>query len=123
MRHNTMRGNVYGLGPRQLARILSYIDDNLHDTLDYGALCQIAALSRSRLGVAFKVSMGITPHRYIVARRIEKVKALLRDTEIPAAEIAISVGFSSQSHMSSCFRKLTGTTPSQYRRHGDQTCL
>lgn len=118
MRNSNNRGVVYGMWSRKLARVLGYIEENLSGPLGYDVLCQIGALSRSRFGLAFRESMGMTPHRYIVMRRVEKAKFLLIETEMPVAEVAISVGFSSQSHLSSCFRSLTGTTPSHYRRHG-----
>ena len=52
----------------------------------------------------------------MVARRVERAKALLRDTADPIADVALSVGFSSQSHLSNWFRRLVGVTPGTYRR-------
>ncbi|WP_371833205.1 helix-turn-helix domain-containing protein [Ferrovibrio sp.] len=107
-----------GLGARRLARVLEYIDENLSKPINYAVLSQVAALNRSRLGAAFKISMGITPHQYIIARRIDKAKTLLCNTELSMAEIAIAVGFSSQSHMTSHFRRQVGTTPAKFRQQG-----
>lgn len=115
---NAMSSNLPRLGNRRLLKVLAYIEENLALPIKYASLCQIAALSRTHLGSTFKLSMGMTLHQYIILRRIERAKVLILDTELPLAEIAISVGFSSQSHMTSCFRKQSGMTPAQYRRYG-----
>jgi len=64
----------------------------------------------------FKQSMGVSPNNYIVARRIEKAKKLLANSNSLIADIALQVGFASQSHFTTMFRRLTGTTPKIFRR-------
>jgi AraC family transcriptional regulator len=60
--------------------------------------------------------LGQAPHRYVLDRRVERAKALLRDTETSVVDIALETGFSSQSHLSAWFTRLVGTTPAAYRR-------
>ncbi len=61
----------------------------------------------------FKQSMGITPHQYILQRRIEKAKFLLQHGE-SIAEIAIKVGFCDQSHLTQYFKRIVGVTPKKF---------
>jgi AraC family transcriptional regulator len=64
---------------------------------------------------AFKGAVGEAPHRYVLSRRIERAKELLRDAELSIVEIALATGFSSQSHLSSWFRRFVGVSPAVYR--------
>ena len=64
---------------------------------------------------AFKQSMGMSPTNYIAERRIEGAKKLLQETELPISEIALRVGFSSQSHFTTSFRRVAGATPKAFR--------
>ena len=76
---------------------------------------QVTVVSESDLR-AFKASTGATPHAYVIECRIEEAKRLLRETDISLADIALTVGFSSQAHLSTRFRFATGTTPKEFRR-------
>jgi AraC family transcriptional regulator len=64
----------------------------------------------------FKQSIGKSPNNYIVSRRIENAKRLLANSNSPIADIALQVGFASQSHFTTMFRRLTGRTPKVFRR-------
>ncbi|WP_187148671.1 helix-turn-helix transcriptional regulator [Methylocella silvestris] len=58
---------------------------------------------------------GNVPHRYILSRRVAVAKRLLADGEMSVAEVASTMGFSSQSHFGRMFRQITGTTPKRYQ--------
>jgi AraC family transcriptional regulator len=105
-----------GLTPRALRQVLEYIDAHLSADVGLFELAQIAHITPHHFGAAFKLSMGIPPHRYVVSRRVHKAKELLLDGEMSAGAIAIASGFSSQSHMTTNFRRIVGTTPSRFRR-------
>ncbi|MFO0919126.1 MAG: AraC family transcriptional regulator [Planctomycetaceae bacterium] len=64
----------------------------------------------------FRAALGVPPHRYIVEQRMLRAKALLEKSAESAADVALQCGFSSQSHLTSTFRRLLGTTPLAYRR-------
>jgi len=66
----------------------------------------------------FKRSTGASPHRFLVRRRIEQAAALLAAQPLPIGEIARSVGFRTPSHFTTTFRRVTGITPTAYRRGG-----
>jgi AraC family transcriptional regulator len=57
----------------------------------------------------------MSPHRYLILRRVEKAKQLLHDTSASVAQIALDVGFSNQSHFTQVFHAITGQTPGRYR--------
>jgi AraC family transcriptional regulator len=107
---------VGGLAPLQLRRVMDHIEERIDQDLGLADLAAIADLSSHHFGQAFKASMGIPPHRYLIERRIHRAKELLIGGDRSIAEIAVSVGFSSQSHMTFNFRKLVATTPARYRR-------
>ena len=59
---------------------------------------------------------GMPPHRYLTSRRIERAKSLLAERKLSVTEIGLHVGFSKTSSFTSAYRKVTGETPSDYRR-------
>lgn len=64
----------------------------------------------------FREAYGASPHQYILAKRVERAKALLLATDLPIAEIALETGFSSQSHLTTAFGRFTGVPPAEFRR-------
>jgi AraC family transcriptional regulator len=64
----------------------------------------------------FRLSAGESPHRFLLRRRVERAKCLLREGRSPLGEVALACGFSSQSHLTARFRELTGVTPRRYRQ-------
>ena len=65
---------------------------------------------------AFKISVGKPPHQFVLEKRVQRALELLRDGEGTIAEIAEAAGFSSQSHLTANFRRVTGLTPGRFRR-------
>ena len=110
----TGRGTT--LNDRVLRSILDYIDANLDANLSLETLAGLAGVLTHQFGRAFKRKVGEPPHRYVLARRIEAARALLRSTEESIADIAYATGFSSQSHMTTTFRREIGVTPAQLRQ-------
>jgi AraC family transcriptional regulator len=105
-----------GLAPRQMRRVLDYIDAQLTTELGLAELAAIAGLSPHHFVEAFKISVGKPPHQYVMERRVQRALELLRDREGTIAEIAEAAGFSSQSHLTANFRRVTGLTPGRFRR-------
>jgi AraC family transcriptional regulator len=64
---------------------------------------------------AFKESAGVSPHQYVLRRRIERALQLLKGTQPSLAEMSRELGFSSQGHFTTVFRRLVGVSPSNYR--------
>ncbi len=103
------------LSDKQLAVVRDRIEDSLERGVTLAELAGIVGLSRFHFARAFKAATGTPPHRYVTMRRIERAKVLLRDAERSLVEVALEVGFSSQSHFTRRFHELTGMTPLRYR--------
>lgn len=108
----TSRG---GLAPARANRVCEYIDSHLQENIALKVLAGIAQLSVHHFARAFRQTLGIPPHNYIVQRRIEHAQQLLRNTDLPRSEIAIVAGFTDQSHLARHFRTITGVSPSLAR--------
>ena len=104
-------------GPR-MRRLIEFIEEHLDSDLSLEAMAGEVAISPLYLPRAFKAAFGQSPHQYVLARRIEKAKQLLRDTTFPVVDVALAAGFSSQSHLSHWFVKMVGVSPAVYRRQG-----
>ncbi|PSO50376.1 MAG: hypothetical protein BRC40_01955 [Cyanobacteria bacterium QH_8_48_120] len=104
-----------GLSWCKLKEAITYINDNLDKNLKLTEIAAVVEISPYYFARLFKQSMGMPPHQYVSNRRIEQAKALLENTNLPIAEVASSVGFTSQSHFTNVFRKLTGITPKAYK--------
>ncbi len=100
----------------RMRHVREVIESALDEDLSLERLAREAGIGAHAFSAAFTRAFGETPHRYVLNRRIERAKALLRDTAIPVAEIALQTGFASQSHLASAFRRIVGATPGAYRR-------
>ncbi|HEY0106389.1 MAG TPA: AraC family transcriptional regulator [Rhizomicrobium sp.] len=108
----TARG---GLTPRRLRMVKDYIESNFVSDITLSDLAAVAGVSYAHFCRAFHTSVGMASHQYIVRRRIEMAKDLLANSNLPIAEIAPTVGFGDQSHLTKHFRRIVGTTPRQFR--------
>ncbi len=104
-----------GLSPFVLRNVLAFIEENLAQPLTLAELAAQASLSEFHFARMFRQSMQMAPHQYVMQRRMEKAKTLVRTTRQPLTDIALACGFSSASHFSNRFRAATGLTPSQLR--------
>jgi AraC family transcriptional regulator len=104
-----------GLSVERLKRVYDYIEAHLDDRLTLTDLASIACLSPYHFSRSFKRAVGFGPARYVIQRRLEQAKTLMRRTNQPMALIAQEVGFVDQSHLTSVFRRETGVTPGHFR--------
>jgi AraC-like DNA-binding protein len=105
-----------GLTPRALHRVQDYIDSHLSEELELEQLARAAGLSLHHFARAFKTSVGVPPHQFVLKRRLSLARDLLTSTDRPIADIAISAGFSDQSHLARHFRQSFGVSPIAFRR-------
>ncbi|SON54008.1 Bacillibactin transport regulator [Hartmannibacter diazotrophicus] len=106
-----------GLARWQIKRVEAHIEDRISHSISVDELARLANLSTSYFSTAFKVSFGVSPHTYVVRRRVEHAKARMLETNAPLCEIALDCGMADQAHLSRVFRRMTGATPSAWRRH------
>jgi AraC family transcriptional regulator len=105
-----------GLPGWQQAKLTQHIDEHLAENISLSALAELVQLSPYHFSRAFKQSFGLPPHRYLISRRIEHAKSLLADRKRSVTEIGFDIGFSEASAFATAFRKVTGETPTDYRR-------
>ena len=99
-----------------LRRVVRFVNENLDSKLTWDDIADAIGMDRYLFGRRFKLTTGITPHRYVMRCRIRKSMKLLADGETSLADIALEVGCSCQSHFTTLFRNHVGTTPGEFRR-------
>jgi len=105
-----------GLTKRQLTQVTDFVHDHLSRSIRLSELASLAGLSASQFGRAFKVSTGLTPHKWHLAARIEYAKHMLEDRKKSLVDIALEAGFSEQSHFTRAFTAANGIPPHAWRR-------
>ena len=100
---------------RQVRPVREYIREHCAEDIRLEFLARLVGLSPCRLNRAFAAEVGMPPHEYQSQLRIREVKRLIAEGS-PLADAAVQAGFSDQSHMTRCFRKITGMTPGRYAR-------
>jgi AraC family transcriptional regulator len=99
----------------QLRQAIDYIHSHLDRDLSLAELASVINISPTYFANLFKQAMGISPHQYVIQQRVEQAKLMLSKTDLAIADIALQVGFSSQSHLTQQFKRITGITPKQVR--------
>jgi AraC-like DNA-binding protein len=100
---------------RRLLRAKDRIDAASHEAWPVARLARVSGVSPAHFARAFKAAFGAPPHRYLLTRRLERAKALLRDTDAPIIEIALQTGWNSLGTFGRTFRDVLGVSPSQLR--------
>jgi AraC family transcriptional regulator len=106
-----------GLPVWQQKRVVEFIEQHLAEDISLAALAEIVDLSVYHFAHAFKLSFGAPPHRYHMARRMDRARSLLQNPALSVTQIGIRTGFRETSSFTRAFRKFTGLTPTEYRRH------
>jgi AraC family transcriptional regulator of arabinose operon len=95
---------------------MKFLVDNISEPLTLELISEKANLNKTYFITLFKKLNGVTPWEYITARRIEKSFDLLRRVDMNILEIANTCGFNNASNFNRAFRKVTGLSPSEYRK-------
>jgi AraC family transcriptional regulator len=110
------RGRDGALPRGRLRAVVEYIEEHLDASPTLGQIAAVAHLSPYHFARQFKAATGLPPHQYVIARRVERAKQLLRaGTGLSLAEVATDAGFSDQSQFSRHFKRLVAVTPGQFR--------
>jgi transcriptional regulator GlxA family with amidase domain len=100
---------------RRLLRAKDRMDAASHEAWPVQRLARVSHVSEAHFARSFKEAFGIPPHRYLLTRRIERAKALLRDTDTPILDIALQTGWNSLGTFGRTFRDITGESPGELR--------
>ncbi len=115
-KRKTERGSGYS--KRALGRATEYVNENLSRKLTLEEIAGAAHMSPHHFARTFKAETGISPHQYVIRRRVERAKTLLSGTDLGVAEVAEAVGFANQSHLAHHVGRLLGVSPAALRREG-----
>ena len=105
-----------GLSTRQLRHALEYIEANLSEDVSLADVADASVTSVSSLTRGFKATLGISPHNWLLNRRIALAQRLIYEKNIPLSEVAASCGFADQSHLTRVFMRKVGSSPAAWRR-------
>jgi AraC family transcriptional regulator len=110
------RPRVAELARWRLRRVTEYVDANLGEPVSLADLAAAAGLTRMHFAAQFRAATGLPPHEYLLRRRIERAQEMVADRTVSLVEIALSVGFQTQSHFTSVFKRFTGQPPRAWRQ-------
>ncbi|SDT50120.1 AraC family transcriptional regulator [Bradyrhizobium canariense] len=117
---STARPLSGGLPAWQRKRVVEFIEEHLAEEISLGTLAELVNLSLFHFARAFKQSFGVPPHRYHSARRMDRARSLLQRPALSVTQIGAQTGFRETSSFTRAFRKFTGLTPTEYRRHAEE---
>lgn len=100
---------------RRLLRAKDRMDAASHEAWPVPRLASVSGVSEAHFARSFRAAFGVPPHRYLLTRRIERAKALLRDTDFSVTDIAFETGWNSLGTFGRVFRDVTGESPGQLR--------
>ncbi|WP_454645081.1 helix-turn-helix domain-containing protein [Bradyrhizobium liaoningense] len=109
------RVKVNALPKWRLRRVEQHIADHFDRCISLSELANVAGLSRMHFAAQFRAATGYRPREYLLTQRVEHAKTLLATTERPLADIALAVGFSTQAHFSTVFKRISGQSPARWR--------
>lgn len=105
----------HGLPRARLNRVVEYVEAHIDQDIGLADLAATAGMSGHYFSELFKQSVHLSPHQYVLRRRIDRARKLLNDPAITVFEAAVRTGFADQSHFTKIFRRVVGVTPSGYR--------
>jgi AraC family transcriptional regulator len=106
---------VQALQKWRLKRVDEYVDNNLAAKISLMNLAAVAGLSRMHFASQFRAATGLRPHEYLLRRRIRRAEELLRNGPMAVVQIALTVGFQTQAHFTTVFKRFVGCTPHRWR--------
>lgn len=110
------RGAPGKIPAQRIARVIDYVEVGIDQDLRLPMLAEVAGMSMYDFARRFRETIGMTPHAYVLSRRIARARAMLGKPDISLAHVALACGFSSQAHLTTSFRHRLGLTPGAYRQ-------
>lgn len=115
--------SIRALQKWRLKRVAEYVDIHLSNKITLLDLAAVAGLSRMHFASQFRMATGLRPHEFLLQRRVRRAEELLRHSRIAIVEIALTVGFQTQAHFTTVFKRFVGCTPRQWRTSSQLTSL
>lgn len=103
---------------RRIGRVIDYIEAFISKDISLTDLALVAGRSKFHFSRLFKAAVGITPHQYLMKRRVERATYALKNRSLSIADVALTYGFADQTHFTRNFKKMMGITPGEFRREG-----
>jgi AraC-like DNA-binding protein len=100
----------------RLKRAVDYIEAHLEHTVTLADVAAAAGLTRMHFAAGFRAATGLRPHEFLLRSRVERAQHMLTTSHAPIVDIALAVGFQTQAHFTSVFRRFAQCTPSQWRK-------
>src|SRR3984885_7974302 len=116
VRHPAVQTHRGGLGSARLRRIKEFVDAKIEEELTLCEMAQAVELSAAHFSRMFRKSTGETPHQFLLRRRLERAKTMLRSADGRVIDVAVACGFKSQQHFAQAFRRVCGVCPTAYRQ-------
>lgn len=118
------RAKVAELPRWRLKRAIEYVESRLSEPVSLADIAAATGLTRMHFAAQFRAATGLRPHEYLLRRRIERAQEMLVGTGMSVVDIALSVGFQTQSHFTTVFKRFAGQPPYAWRQsHADRTRL
>ncbi len=100
----------------RMKRVIEHVDAHLARRITLADMASAAGLTRMHFAAQFRAATGMRPHDFILQRRIDRARELLGDPELALVDVALSVGFQTQAHFTTVFKRFAGETPHRWRR-------
>ncbi len=121
LRYHTASGHflpepaAHRLSHARLQQTLAFIRDQLDQDLSLADMAALVHLSPYHFARIFKQSIGLSPHQYVIAQRVESAKRLLANRDLSVTQVASEVGFADYSHLTRHFKRLVGVSPKEFQ--------
>jgi AraC-like DNA-binding protein len=99
----------------RLKRVTEYVNAHIGDPITLADLANAAGLTRMYFAAQFRASVGMCPHEYVIRERLRRAQSLLQEPSRTLVDVALSVGFQTQAHFTTVFRRYIGNTPHRWR--------
>jgi AraC family transcriptional regulator len=116
VRRPSLRMYRGGLSPARLRRVTELVFGKVEDELTLQEMAESAGLSMAHFSQMFRRSTGESPHQFVLRHRVERAKEMLRAAEARMLDVAVACGFKTQQHFARVFRRVCGTSPTEYRQ-------
>ena len=100
----------------RIRRLEEFLAGNLEKRIGLDDMAAAVGLSKMHFAAQFRVATGYRPREYLLLKRIERAKEMMKASRVPLVEVAFAVGFNAQAHFSTVFRRFTGKSPAQWKQ-------